>query len=390
MSKPRKKPNGTWTLVVQFAGKRRNLTLGRLPKSQIDHFARNAEFLVEHVKHGGKTFPPALQAWISELNERHKVQFSEIGLFDYKRTGMTVGELCDKYVADYENRTDVTGSSVTKVRSAINNRLGKLRYVAVEAIEPVQRSVRQNAEPVWSDAAQKTLADFNSWQRNYYAAATWSRDNKLLSSVGIWAVKHGYLDHNPFSPLPSASMVNEDRNTYLTRESVLDAMESSISPDIRITLALGRLAGFRTCSEVRTLKWRDVDVEAGTLTIIDSKKRKPRVMPLFDDIREELEKQREITGNTRFVASSQMRSTSSSTNYQRICEAIRRSGQEPWPRIRQNLRASAENDLLELFDERLVTAWLGHTVTVSREHYQKLRPSDYRNAIAKAAADNPL
>ena len=42
----------------------------------------------------------------------------------------------DKYVEEYEQRTDVTGSSKTKVRSAIANRLGRLRNIELEVIEP--------------------------------------------------------------------------------------------------------------------------------------------------------------------------------------------------------------------------------------------------------------
>lgn len=389
MSKPRKNRSGTWTLVVQFAGQRRNLTLGKLPKSEIDHFHASVQSLIEHVKFGGKAIPPRLQSWASNLAERHKIQLSEIGLFDNFRTSaMTVGELMDRYAADYEKRADVTGSSKTKVKSAIKNRLGRLRTLRLDDIEPVQRSIRQNADPIWSDEAKLHLSTFNAWQRNHFAVATWSRDNKLFSSVGIWAVKNGLCDHNPFTLLPSASMVNAERNFYLTADMVRDAMESCLSPDIRITLALGRFAGLRTCSEVRTMKWSHVDLEAGTLTIIDSKKKTPRVMPLFENVRAELDRQRLHTGETRFVASEEMRRSSSSANYQKVRDAITRSGQKAWDRIRQNLRSSCENDLLELFDERLVAQWIGHTVTVSRKHYQKLRPSDYLAAVAKASANN--
>ena len=381
---PKKKPNGTWTLIVQHGGTRRNLTLGKRTKRDVDDFVRRVTELVEHVKYGGRGLPQRIQAWVSELPERHKIQLSEIGLFDYRTSNMTVGQLMDKYAEDYRQRSDVTQSTKTKVVSAIDNRLGKLRSVLLTDVEPVLRSIRNNAEPVWSDEAKQHLTAFNSWQRNHFAPATWTRDNKLFSSVGIWAVKHGFCDHNPFSQLPSASMVNEERNFYITRESVIDAMESCLHPDIRLTLALGRFAGLRTCSEVRTMKWSHVDTAAGTLTVIDSKKKTPRVMPLFTTVLAELDRQRELTGDTRFVASPDLRSASSSANYLRITQAIARSGQEQWPRVRQNLRSSCENDLLELFDERLVTQWLGHTVTVSRAHYQKLRPSDYASAIARA------
>ena len=386
MPNARKKPNGTWTLAVQYKGQRRNLTLGKLPRSRIDYFCANVESLIEHAKYGGKCFPPKLQAWIDDLADRHKIQLSEIGLFDYRTSDMTVGELCDKYLADYEQRSGISKSTKNKVRSTINNRLCRLAKIELELLEPVRRSIRQNADPIWSDEALKTLNSFNSWQRNYCSVATWSRDNKLLSSIGIWAVKQGFCDYNPFTPLPSVSMVNDERNKYLTTGMVRDAMNACLSPDIRITIALGRFAGLRTCSEIRTLKWRHVDTKARTLTVIDSKKKAPRVMPLFDHVLAELEKQREITGKTRFVATVDMRSTSSAANYDKICDAIRRSGQEVWPRVRQNLRSSCENDLLETFEERLVTQWVGHTVSVSRAHYQKLRPSDYLNAVQQAAA----
>lgn len=387
MPKPRRKANGTWTLVVQFSNRRRNLTLGKLPKREIDHFVRNVQMLVEHGKHGGKSLPPQLMAWVGDLNERHKEQLSDLGLFDYSAVG-TVGELMDAYLAQYE-QSSLADSTKKKVRSTINNRVGRLRFVKLSNVEPVLRSVRVNADPVFPPGAQKILTDFNSWQRNHYAPATWTRDNKLFSSVGIWAVSQGICDHNPFGELPTASMVNDERNAYIPVESVLDAMNACLSPDIRVTLALGRFAGFRTCSEVRTLKWSMVDASAGTLTLIDSKKKRPRVMPLFENIAQELERQRVFTGDTRFVASSAMRGSSSAANYRKIVDAISRSGQDVWPRARQNLRASCENDLLALFEERQVTAWIGHTVKVSRDHYQKQRPSDYRDAI-KAAADANL
>lgn len=383
------KPNGTWILTVQHAGQRRTLTLGRLPETQIFHFCHNVELLLEHVKFAGKSLPPSLQAWVNDLADRHKRQLGGLALFECRNLDMTIGELFRQYVREYEDRNDATNSTKTKVRSTINNRSKRLFKIKLSVIEPTQRSLSRNAEPIWSDEAKQILASFNSWQREHYAPATWTRDNKLFSSIGIWAVKRGLCEFNPFSELPTTSMVNDERNQYITESAVRDAMEACLSPDIRVTLALGRFAGLRTCSEVRTMKWSHVDPVNGTLTIIDSKKKAPRVMPLFENIAAELERQRRVTGDTRFVASESMRSSSSSTNYQRLKEAIVRSGHETWPRLRQNLRASCENDLLQLFEERLFTAWVGHTTTVSRQHYQKMRPGDYQNAIAVAQGSTP-
>ena len=373
-------------MLVEFNGRRRNLTLGRMPKSDINHFSHNVHRLLEHVRHGGKTLPPDLLAWISQLNATHMRQLGELELFDYRRVGMTVGELLDAYQRDYNRRTDVMPSTKKRIGQTIENRSSRLRKHALDVLEPVKKSILPGAEPIWSDESLRILTDFNSWQRNHYAQSTWTRDNKLFSSIGLWAVKRGICSHNPFSKLPTASMVNEERNHTITIEMALDAMEACQSPDIRLTIAMGRFAGMRTCSEVRTMKWEHVKVDENRLIIIDSKKRTPREMPLFETVAQELERQRAITGHTRFVASEEMRSTSSAANYTRIKEAVIRSGQTPWERLRHNLRASCENDWLAVFDERLVTAWIGHTVQVSRDHYQKARPEDFRQAIAAFSA----
>ena len=383
MTKPRLKTNGTWTLIVCYESRRKHLTLGRITESEAYLFAGQVDRLVGHRKHGGVALAAPLQAWLNSIGQKHRRQLSELGLFDDRPNLVTVGDLLDEYATAYQS-TDVADSTKTKVASSVRNRFGKLRPHRIDALEPRQMSARANAEPVRTAEASTILKQFNSWQRNFYSSATWTRDNKLLSSVGIWAVKHGCCDFNPFTDLPTASMVNDERNEYVSVEAVTSAMDACLSPDTRLTIAMGRLCGLRTCSEIRTMKWAHVDFDANTLTIIDSKKKTPRIMPLFDAARSELERQYRVTGKTRWVCSDRMRSTSSAASYTKVKKAVARSGQDPWPRLRQNLRSSCENDLLQVFPERLVTAWIGHTVSVSRAHYQKLRARDYVAAIESA------
>ncbi|MEM6364320.1 MAG: tyrosine-type recombinase/integrase [Planctomycetota bacterium] len=370
--------------MVQHDGKRCRLTLGKIGQGAAFAFAEMLEQLLEHVRHGSKTMPPRLSAWINDLSKKHQQQLGEIGLFEHQHLGMTVGELLEAYCKDYETQTETAESTKKNVRRAIKHRMGKIKALTLESIEPTQRSSLPGAEAVWSAEAKASLTDFNSWQRNHYAPPTWGRDNKLLSSIGIWAVNRGLCSFNPFKILPTASMVNAERNAYVAADVVRDAMDSTLSLDIRLTLALGRFAGFRTCSEVRTLKWSHVNWDDDQLTVIDSKKKRPRVMPLFRHVRVELERIREETGDTRFVVSERMRASTSAFNFTQVRDAVERAGHTPWSRLRQNLRTSCENDLLEAFDERLVTAWLGHTIQVSRDHYQKQRKKDYRSAVDTA------
>ena len=381
MPKPRRKPNGVWTLIVCYQRQRRQLTLGRTTKGEADLFAAQVDILTDHKKHGGATIPAPLQSWLESIAEKHRQALSDIGLFGFRSNNITLADLFSAYLADYSPPAE---STRRKVESTINNRFKKLDPLKLSDVEPKQHSIRTNSTPIWSPESRQHLQEFSNWQRNFLAPATWTRDNKLLSSIGIWAVANGYCDFNPFAGLPTSSMVNDERNEYISIESAIDAMDSCLLQDTRLTIAMGRFCGLRTCSEVRTMKWEHVDFDAETLTIIDSKKKKPRIMPLFDTAKSELERQFELTGSTRWVCSEQMRSSTSSTNYSRIKKAVSRSGQEVWPRLRQNLRSSCENDLLEQFPERLVVQWIGHTISVSRSHYQKLRSSDYTTAVESA------
>lgn len=389
MAKPRKKRSGVWTLMVQFQSVRRQLTLGKISKPQANYFAVKVERLIDFSRNGGASMPSELQSWIETLHRDHKHRLSELGLFGYYTENLTVAQLLKLYLDDYKLRTDVTKSTITKVASTIRNRFKRIAERRLIDIEPRKKSLRMNAKAILSPESTKILTDFNSWQRNYLAVATWSRDNKLLRSIGRFAVDRGYCDFNPFDSLPSESMVNSERNAAIPIPLVLDAMDSVLEQDTRLVMALARFSAFRTPSEVRTLKWEHVDFERGQIKIFDSKKKQFRTMPIFDRVKDELERQLRLTKGERYVASELLRSNSDSDNYNRIKAAIRRSGQKkPWDRLRQNLRSSCENDLLEIFPERLVAVWVGHTVRVSREHYQKQRDSTYTNAVERARESN--
>jgi len=280
---------------------------------------------------------------------------------------LTVGELIEIFLDEYDHRP-CTDSTKRQFRSAMENRIpDRLKDKLVSAIEPKREHHRPNAEPVFTPEIKAFFRDVESWQRNHFAKSTWSRANGRIREIGVWAVKNGVCDYNPFVLLPKPGET------------------MTLHPDIRLLFALGRYAGLRTPSEARTLKPDHIKFEKSQLDIFDSKKKRFRTMPLFDRIRRELEIHREKQPWGRFVLSSQTLNTSDANTYSLMKEAIARTQWELWTRLRQNLRASFENDLLnEGFDERLVTSWIGHSVKVSRQHYQKQTDQDYLRAVEKS------
>jgi integrase len=375
---------GTKYLIsATYKHRRKTITLGEVDKREATKFAAMIGSLVDCKKYG-RSLPIDVSVWVSTISERHKQQLAELGLLDQPLRTMTVQELIDLFIEDYENRNDIRESSKVQFVQSMNRFPAELRKRTLIEIEPKNRTTRPNAEPQFSQSAVELFRLVERWQSERYAQASWSRANGRLREVGFWAVKRGILDYNPFILLSKPGEVNEARNFHVPGESVRAAMDHSIDADTRLFLCFGRFAGLRLPSELRTLRPSDIDFGKSKLKILDSKKRRYRTMPLFSILRAELDRHRDSVGWTDFVLSERSRNASEANNYNLMKEAIERAGLAVWPRLRQNLRSSCENELLAKgFDERLVTGWLGHTITVSRQHYQSLSDADFSLAIEK-------
>ena len=56
-----------------------------------------------------------------------------------------------------------------------------------------------------------------------------------------------------------------------------------------------------------------------------------------------------------------------------------------WPKVFQNLRASRENELMQVYPAHVVMEWIGHTASVAQSHYLKVTDDDFERASGKAA-----
>jgi integrase len=167
-------------------------------------------------------------------------------------------------------------------------------------------------------------------------------------------------------------------------DTVLDVMEQCIDPDTRLVFALGRFAGLRTPKECRTIKPEHINFDERTLKILDCKKKKYRTMPLFDQVFDELILHRSKVKWGRYIMSSRFLTRADANNWNLMKEAIDRTEHQRWVDLRQNLRSSCVNHLLEAgFEEWEVCAWLGHSVKTSRKHYQKQTTRQLQSAVER-------
>lgn len=152
-------------------------------------------------------------------------------------------------------------------------------------------------------------------------------------------------------------------------------------------LALARYAGLRTPSETLVLKWEDVDLAAGRMTINASKTEHHRsggrrVCPVFRELRPYREAV--CTANARDATHVITRYRSAKQNLRTHFEKIiQHAGQEPWPKLFQNLRASCETELLGVYPAKDVASWLGNSVPVAMAHYAMARQDVSERAIAE-------
>jgi hypothetical protein len=388
------KPNKTktgWQITVTFDRKQARLTLGPVSRAAASSFCAQLGLLCEFKKHG-ETIKPDLIEWIQGLATKHKKQLGKIGLISERDDSLTIKGLINLFLKDYDQREDIADSTKKRMDRTLRRYPARFTSLPVKMIEPQRDDSKPNSAPMYSLEAKRHLIAATSYMREHYSPATWSRTNGNLRECGAWAVLVGLCHYNPFKPLskhdsailpcPKKLQINDTRNVHVKAEWVRDAMEMT-DWETRVLFALGRFGGLRIPSEARTLKW--AHIEETTIQVRDSKtKGVIRPLPLFEDIRVVLHEKpkRERKG---FVLSSETLTSSDMAIYKRMLLAVQRTEWEPWERLRQNLRASCENDLLEKFPEHLVVQWIGHSVSTSRAHYQKPKPEVALEAIGKVS-----
>jgi integrase len=113
-----------------------------------------------------------------------------------------------------------------------------------------------------------------------------------------------------------------------------------------------------------------------------------RLMPLFPEIRQELESwRRDAPKDREFVLKAAI---SPKTNLRTgLMKILKRAGIKPWPKLFQNLRSTRATELRDRFPSHAVAAWLGHTVKVADAHYNQVTDDHFRRAVDADSKTEP-
>jgi len=240
--------------------------------------------------------------------------------------------------------------------------------------------------------------EFRNWLRlqagrkpgSTMAAATIGKTCGIISQAFSHAVEAGVIPNNPFSSrsISKSAGGNSLRDHYVDRETVLKVIGNCESAEDRIVLALARFGCLRMPSEVRELRWTDIDWIKRDMNVFSPKTahhgKASRRVPLFQDLHDLLLREFEAGPVSEYLLPKLRHHPSLST---RILRAVKKAGVTPWDKLLQNLRASGEEDWLRIRHiPQDVARWCGHTPKIMYQHYMRITDADSASNAALLAA----
>ncbi len=372
-------------ICIQFVGgdkKRRSVRLGKINQKT----ANEIKLKVEHLSALAVSRLPMdtdTARWIADIGDALAAKLAAVGLIPERqsaRLGAFLNEYLDRRRADGSKPATV----VTIERVVIDLK-------AFFGDETALRGI--------------TVADAERFKEGYHrrelAGATITRRLKNCKMLFDHARRLKLINENPFTDVKGKNHNPSERRFYLGEADTRKLIEHA-NPTWRIIVALARFAGLRCPSEVLSLKWADVDLAAGRMTVPSPKTehlegKAYRVVPVFAALRPHLEEAFELAepGEVYVIGGSQgagYRATTQkpggwvNTNLRTTFEKlIKRAGLVAWPRLFHNLRASCETDLMQNHPIHVVTAWLGNTPRIALGHYLQTLDTDFEKAVTGGA-----
>lgn len=144
------------------------------------------------------------------------------------------------------------------------------------------------------DITTITPGDADDWQqwliKRGMAPATISKRVQVAKSYFRAMVRRELIQRNPFDGMRATAAANSNRMRFVTCGEINAVIAKCPNHHRRAIVALARYAGLRTPSETLSLRWVDIDWEAGRMIITSPKTEhhadgQRRVVPLFPEIR---------------------------------------------------------------------------------------------------------
>jgi len=249
-------------------------------------------------------------------------------------------------------------------------------------------------------AGKKRLQQSDSDSDVPLAKSTVSTRCRLARQFFQAAVRQRLISENPFAELKGVTtQANRERDFHVTRDMADAVLAACPTAEWKLIFALSRFGGLRSPSEIVALRWGDIDWQRGRFTVRSSKTEHHegkgwRVVPIFpelvthlqavlDELMVEFDPKARRLSEQPVIASNADGTVNWRTYLLRIIKA---AGLEPWPKLFQNLRATRQTELEEIYPSHVVCAWLGNSERTARKHYLQVTDAHFGQASGQRAA----
>ena len=357
MASLNKTPLGFTVQVICEDGKRRSIALGHLTRQQAQTIRQHIEHIVL-TKKSGLPLDSATQRWLNRTGDELYGRIAHAGIIKRRTTSRLDSYLEQWIKAMSPGHADTTVSAWEHVREALVEFFGadfKINHIT-------QDEVRR-----WRE-----------WQLSLHADNTVRRRIGFCRQMFRKSVKERQLTENPFDGFPT-TVIGWLKEYFITNEKAQAILAKCPDHHWRLYFALARYGGLRIPSEIRGLRWSDVNWEDGVIRVLSPKtKRFPnqaeRKIPLFKTLEPHLlESFQQATPGDDYLLPVIFRRGWAKDGLKQI---IRDAGFTVWQRLHSNLRSSRQAELLKKYLPHVVAAWMGHSEAVALRHYSQVTPDD--------------
>lgn len=353
---------------VDQDGRHRSLRLGKCSMKVAETTRTRIEQLLQDRKFG-VPHTTATTEWLTKLPESLHKRLVNLGLVDGRAKAATVGELIERFTKA-QNVKAATLAAYKQCTDSLIKELGK--DTPVDKITP-------SAADAWRSAIARSGRVREKKGPRSLSTATVAKRTNIAKAIFAKALVWKMVDESPFAHMKSGSQVNPDRARYVTLHETQALLQACPDTEWRVIIGLARYAGLRCPSEVRELRWTDVDWNRKMMIVRSPKTAgkaahavrnvpvSPALQPLLWKLRQESPADAE-----HIVKLVQREAYNLRTRFQKI---VRRAGLQAWPRLFHNLRASCATDFAQSLPNHEAARFLGHSPLIAASHY--LQPSDH-------------
>lgn len=362
-----KRPTGNYFRISFYDQEKRRkfIRLGAVSKKLADAVLVRVRQLVD-LNAANLAPDPDLSNWLAKIGQGISDKLAEVGLI-----GQRQSSTLEKFIREYiESRVEARPNTI---RNFHGTRACLVEHFGAD-----------------TNLRDITVSEAQSWKQTMLAAgsaeATVSKRIKHAKQFFKIAQERGLVTANPFSTLKAGGERNDARLEFIDRKRIDKLIESAPDAEWRLIIALARYGGLRTPSETLALKWSDVNLADGILTVPSPKTERHnkgyRVIPLFPELRPYLEEAKELAKNHAIHVISRYRDNSANLRTQ-LLRIIRKAGLLAWERCFHNLRASRQIELADNYPAHVVADWLGNSPAVAERHYLKTTEHHFQKALAE-------